>query len=112
MEKILVADDDADCCEIMQTVLEQGGVYKVDTAQYGNDVLKLLTKENYLLLICDLSVIEESNLVIEIRCRKFQLPILVISGSGPKEIPMTQGFLQKPIRMKSLQETIAKLICR
>ena len=124
--KILVVDDEEDIVEYLKTVLEDNG-YVAEGALRADEALAKISGWNPDLLLLDIMMPRHSGLSLYEEIRKnsatSRLPILIISGyARPEEfekiesgllrdsgVPPPDGYLEKPISVITLLETIRSL---
>lgn len=112
--KILVVDDEEDICEILKYNLEKAG-YKVTTVLSAEDVLSIMQREQFDLLMLDIMLGGISGLKLAQLLRedyKNNIPIIFISALDT-EIDILKGFklggddyISKPF---SVNEVIARV---
>jgi CheY-like chemotaxis protein len=117
MQRILIADDDPEICELLGQVLRDAG-YAVETAPDGRTALERTAASPPDLLITDLLMpgLTGWSLFARVRRRAPTLPIIVMSGSamgrrrrqGSREDRAV--FLRKPIDLDQLLATVADLL--
>lgn len=117
---ILLVEDDADCREVLNEVLEQEG-YRVITASSGAEARSVLSHIRPALVFLDIHLADEDGRNILRLIRESpplaQIPVFVISGSsdlgslatgkGPDRI---EGFFEKPIHLPRLLDTVASVV--
>ena len=87
MGNILVADDDKTCRDSIQKVLEEEG-HTVQTARDVDSALKTLATRHFDLVVCDYRMpgITGIELLIELKARQSQVPVLMISACADVNI--------------------------
>ena len=114
---ILVVDDELSMRELLEFMLKREG-YKVTTAEGGRSALRLLEKEDFNLLLCDIRLGDISGLDV-LRAAKNRNPnivVIMISAFATTENAveaMNNGaydYLPKPFDTDELKETIAKAL--
>lgn len=117
---ILLVEDDADCREVLHEVLEQEG-YRVMSAASGAEARSVLTNIRPALIFLDIHLQDEDGRSILRFIRETptltDIPVFVISGAsdlgsltsghGPDRI---EGFLEKPIQLPRLLDTVASVV--
>jgi CheY-like chemotaxis protein len=100
---ILVVDDDADCRESLQLVLEDAG-YAVAIAGDGREALQALEsgpRPAAILLDLMMPVMDGKEFLAEIKRRPAfaAIPVIIVSAWGRKAegVEAAQGFLEKPV---------------
>jgi CheY-like chemotaxis protein len=126
--RVLVVDDEEDIVEYLKTVLEDNG-YQAEGALRAEEALEKVALWRPDLVLLDIMIPEHSGLSLYESIRKdaatSSLPILIISGYarpdefrkiedrllGAAGIPPPDGYLEKPVAVKSLLEAIRRLEC-
>jgi CheY-like chemotaxis protein len=105
---ILVVDDDADCRESLQQVLEDAG-YAVAIAGDGREALQALesgTRPAAILLDLMMPVMDGREFLAEIKRRPAfaAIPVIVVSAWGRQVqgVEAAQDFLEKPVDLEPL----------
>jgi DNA-binding NtrC family response regulator len=114
--KLLVVDDEGIVLESCRRVLEMEG-YEVSLAKSADEALALLDKEEFSLLLMDLKMPVHDGIYLmrELKQRKKDIPIIVMSGYSTqetiKEADMMGAnlFLPKPFTPDELLEAISNL---
>ena len=117
MEKILLADDDADVQEIAKVILTKEG-YEAIIAKDGNEALDLAKANNPDLIILDYLMPGLDGLEV---CRALKkeealknIPVLIITAhAGEKERSLDAGavdFLTKPVEKADLLHRIKSVL--
>ena len=117
MEKILLADDDADIQEIAKVILTKEG-YEAIIAKDGNEALELAKANNPDLIILDYLMPGLDGLEV---CRALKkeealknIPVLIITAhAGEKERSLDAGavdFLTKPVEKADLLHRIKSVL--
>ncbi len=118
MSKILIIDDDMSMHELYHETLSQSGHELVD-AYNGKEGLGMIETEDPDLIILDMTMPEMNgrSTLIEIKKRKKNLPILVISGkSGMQQDPeiemntQVRNFIVKPPDVLELLTAVEKIL--
>ncbi|MBN2206852.1 MAG: sigma-54-dependent Fis family transcriptional regulator [Candidatus Aminicenantes bacterium] len=112
-DKILVIDDESNIRSSLQGILEDEG-YAVQTAESGEDGLRLLEKQNFDLLLLDVWLPEMSGLDVLKRVKPGEeSPLVVmISGHGTIETAVqatklgAYDFLEKPLSLEKVVVTV------
>lgn len=116
--KILCVDDSNDIAGMLKDVLEAHGHY-VYSCNNGLDALSLIKKENFNLILLDLSMPGFSGTdVIESLAKTDFMPDLNIVILSAEDLAKSQiiefeqkgvkGFMQKPVRIDEILELIKK----
>ena len=125
--KILVIDDEADVLRYLSLVLEDNG-YIALTADNVDDGLRILDEHRPDLVCLDLMMPRQSGIafyrILRNQPNTAQTPVIMISGmSDPKQfdfhqlvpeagVSQPEAYLDKPIKVPLLLETVQKLIER
>ena len=111
--RVLVVDDDADARGVTQQVLERHG-YDVIAVESGADALAFLARERPALVLLDLRMEDMDGYevlgMIEWNPALRDLPILVLSGQPPSQMPPSVPVLRKPVRLDDLLAKVRELI--
>lgn len=115
--KILVVDDELLLRRALGRLISAMG-FDVTTASQGQEALDLLAAGSFDLLITDvhMPVMDGLDLIRHARTRWPALPIIVISGGGPKDVidepaeVNADAILAKPIRGVDLEAAIRALL--
>lgn len=114
-QRILVADDDSSVRDALKKVLEEAD-YEVISAVDGEDAERKFTSEPIDLLLLDLNLPKQNgwNVFGLINSQNPLLPIVIISGLKEQAdsdlIPGVSAFLEKPIDVPLLLQTIEGLL--
>jgi signal transduction histidine kinase/ActR/RegA family two-component response regulator len=111
--RVLLVDDDHDCLEVTQAVLEAEGL-TVATAPSGADALRRLHAQPYDLLLCDVGMPEMSGWQVaqEARAQWPAMPIFMVTGWGTElasassRPTIVDGVLAKPLDVGELRSAI------
>ena len=115
--RILVCDDEADICAVLQAMLEKEG-YDADIALSAKEARECLSREHYDGMTLDLSMPEKDGLTFirELRqeSRTRDLPIVVVSAFSDDGQHILSGeavgvvdWLAKPIDVRKLRDALA-----
>jgi len=112
-DKILVIDDESNIRSSLQGILEDEG-FGVQTAETGEDGLRLLEKQNFDLLLLDVWLPEMSGIEVLKRAKQSEdnPPVVMISGHGTIETAVQAtklgafDFLEKPLSLEKVIVTI------
>jgi DNA-binding response OmpR family regulator len=115
--RILLVDDDPRLLELHTGVLISSG-YKVDTAVNGADAWKALNSISYDLLITDnrMPRVTGLELIKKLRSEEMTLPVILASGTVPKEELKQHPSLQldatlpKPFPVAELLDMVEKVL--
>jgi DNA-binding NtrC family response regulator len=110
---LLLVDDDPTVLALLKTVLMHEG-YRVIAVASPILALELATRESFNMLITDLQMpeIDGFTLATHLTRNRVALPVLVISGAGSNEVPMSEiaerhwNFMSKPIDRERLLRII------
>ena len=117
MARILVADDDQTCRDSIQTTLQREG-HLVEGAPDVDSALAAIEEHPFDLVVCDYRMPGKTglDLLIELRRRHSDVPVLMISGYADAETKAAARewgaleLLQKPVRRRQLIETAAQFV--
>ena len=123
-KKILVVDDEADCRDILQSILEDKG-FQVITASGGHEAVEKADSERPDLVLLDVvmeSYAAGSNVVTRLRESRYtrNIPIILVTAlelsntdadTPDGEKPMqAQDYIMKPIDPERLLQSVENLI--
>lgn len=111
---ILVADDEEDLrWSLSKSLQRRGSPYHVTCVSDGNSALAELQERNYDLVVSDLRMpgVSGLELIREIRSRKPQVPIIVMTAYGSEEVQREAQrhnalYIEKPFDIGHLRELI------
>jgi DNA-binding NtrC family response regulator len=111
--KVLLVDDEVDFLEAMAERLKTRGL-KVSTATSGEDAITHVDKEEYDLIILDLSMpgIDGLETLKRIKTRQPDAEIIILTGQGSIRTSIeamklgAEDFLQKPVDISELMDKI------
>jgi CheY-like chemotaxis protein len=85
MARILVAEDDLQVGDTVQTMLRSGG-YEVVLARNGDEAIRIFGKQKFDLVLCDVHMPGKDGLEVteEIRRSSPDIPIVSMTGSYPR----------------------------
>ena len=117
MACILFVDDDLDTLRLMNTAVVMFGHHAL-TATSGQEGIRMAAEEAPDLIMMDMLLYDLDGISI-IRCLKSNpmlasIPIVMVSASGETDLAEkaraagAKGYLQKPVDLRKLQETIQK----
>jgi DNA-binding NtrC family response regulator len=117
MGSILVADDDENCRDSIQKVLEREG-HLVRTAGNVDAALDALEAKTFDLVVCDYRMPGKTgmDLLVELRQKGSRIPVLMISAfadCAAEALFRELGglaVLKKPVRRQELIEQTAKVV--
>ncbi len=115
-KRILICDDEEPIRMLLAETLQDH--YDVTTAVGGHEALKLITKENYDLLIIDIKMPGTHGLeaIERIRERNKEIPIIICSAYRLMEDDIVvktsdvEAFITKPVDIKQLRMKVAEII--
>lgn len=119
MQKILIAEDDSELCQLFSHVLTKSG-YEITGVQNGVEALDALHREYYDLLISDIMmpVMDGYTLVHKLRESGQNIPVMMITAKGNFD-DMEQGFLSgtddymvKPVNINEMVLRVSALLRR
>ena len=119
MEKILIAEDDADLLKLFQTVLKKEG-YEVIPVEDGLQAMRYLNREYVDMIISDIMMpnMDGYELIRALRAAGQKTPILLITAKeGFDDMRMgfslgTDDYMVKPVNMNELVLRVQALIRR
>lgn len=115
--KILVVDDDAMITELLSAKLTEIG-HEVENANDGWKALKMLSNNQYDLLITDLMMPEVSGVTLLSLLSSYvfgKMPVIIISSLDQSTVVLSgmglsaEDYFTKPINMELLLQRIDKL---
>jgi DNA-binding NtrC family response regulator len=117
-QKILVVDDELDMLMLLRMIIEDNTDYEVETTNNPSEGLKLLSDNDYDLVISDLKMpgMDGIELFGEMREIKSDIPVIIITayGSlGTADEAIKKGvsdFITKPFRKDSILFTINRVL--
>ena len=117
MGNILVADDDKNCRDSIQKVLERAG-HTVQAAGDVDSALEALSMYHFDLVVCDYRMPGKTgiDLLLELKHTRTSVPVLMVSAYADAKIEnaMLQlgavELMKKPIRRKELIDRTAKAV--
>lgn len=120
MAKILVVDDDPSMIAIIVSMLEMAG-HKVASCSGGEMVLGLMARETFELILTDIYMpqMTGADLILKVRERLPDLPIIAMSGSAEEDPQAALAFaallgataiLQKPFRAQDLFKLVEDVL--
>ncbi|MBU7584007.1 MAG: response regulator [Nostoc sp. TH1S01] len=117
-KRILVCDDCAATCLLLQTIIEING-YQVSTVSSGEGVLAELERQVFDLLVLDVTMSGIDGYEVAYRIQQNPnlkcLPILLLSGYEEETVrekcrARIAGIIRKPIDMNGLIEAVEKAL--
>jgi len=117
MGNILVADDDKNCRDSIQKVLERAG-HTVRAAGTVDSALEALAMNHFDLVVCDYRMPEKTgiDLLLELKHIRRSVPVLMFSACADAKIENAMlelgavELMKKPIRRKELIDRTAKAV--
>ena len=117
-QKILVIDDELDMLMLLRMIIEDNTDYEVETTNNPSEALKMVTENDYDLVITDLKMpgMDGLELCDEVREIKPDLPLIMITAYGSLETAdeaMKKGvadFITKPFRKDSILFTMNRVL--
>jgi two-component system chemotaxis response regulator CheY len=112
--RVLIVDDYATMRRIINNMLQQFGIAKVDHAQNGAEALQKLASSSYDLVLCDwcMETMSGEDFLRAARTSYPGTPVIIVSAHGSQPI-MDQAralgaksFLQKPFPVASLRSAV------
>jgi two-component system chemotaxis response regulator CheY len=113
MPRILIVDDEESIRSLLQDILGSNG-YEVDGVGSAHEAFAKLAEKSYDLVMMDenMPLMTGSQAVIYLRSHpKFRsLPILMCTSRLPDKNIGVNGYIDKPIDLKNLLETVGKIL--
>lgn len=109
-KKVLIIDDEEQLCKAIKKALEAEGIYEVSMAHTAMDGVEMAERERPDVILLDVDLGKDSGLSITELGKMFNM--IIISGkiTLSKDLVRQQlhayGFMEKPLDMKLLHETI------
>lgn len=113
MQHVLVVDDEADLCRLVQAALERGG-YRVSIALSGKEALPLLEEPQPDLLIADAVLPGMSGVELAELAAARQIPVLLTTENEAAALALRDAgwaLLRKPFRPATLLLDVAAALC-
>ena len=118
VERILVIDDELDMLMLLRMIIEDNTPYVVETTNNPSEGLKMVTEENYDLLITDLKMPGMDGLEVfeELREVSPDIPVIIITAYGSPEAAdeaLNKGvseFITKPFRKDTILFTMNRVL--
>ena len=116
--RILLADDEVDILNIYTELLEGNG-HEVEAASNGKDVLELLAKSEFDMLILDLYMpqMDGFEAIKKLRQEGYDVPVIVMTGHFPDEEVERRlvgldvsTSLRKPVMISTLLNAVNRAI--
>lgn len=115
--RILVVDDEASIQKMLKEFLTEQD-YDVSTAASGNQALKMMTKESFSLVLCDIQMpdLDGIQTLSKIKKTNKRLPVIMMSSLNSQErIKETVGkgataFIIKPLNLLKTKELIHQVL--
>jgi DNA-binding NtrC family response regulator len=104
MSKILIVDDEAAIRSALKEVLEYEG-FTISEAPDGETALKMVLKESFDLIFCDIKMpkLDGLDFLSELKKEEIQVPVVMITGHGTIDTAVeaikrgAYDFIQKPL---------------
>ena len=104
MSKILIVDDEAAIRSALKEVLEYEG-FSISEAPDGETALKMVLKESFDLIFCDIKMpkLDGLDFLSELKKEDIQVPVVMITGHGTIDTAVeaikrvAYDFIQKPL---------------
>jgi len=115
---ILIVDDEENIIESLDGILTDEG-YSVDTTESGDDALDMLQEKSYDLVLLDIWLPGRKDglqTLREIRKRKLEVDVIMISGHGNIDTAVratklgAHNFIEKPLSLDHVLETISSVL--
>jgi DNA-binding response OmpR family regulator len=110
VQHVLVVDDEADICRLVQAALERGGAYRVTIALSGTEALPLLEEPQPDLLIADVVLPGMSGIELAEVAVARRIPVLLATDNADTVRALRNGgwaLLRKPFRPATLPQDVA-----
>ena len=112
-EKILIADDDYHCRDLIKLALSKDG-FELDLAENGSEAIDLIKKSSYDLVLCDLMMpkVDGMGVLEAYKNRNGEGNFVLITAHGTIEKAVeaikegAYDFLVKPVNLKQLGITV------
>ena len=116
--KVLVVDDEAVICELFAAMLSQYGYYQVVTTTDGHQVMDILRREPFDVVLMDMRMpaITGSDLLRQITQAFEELPVIIVTGHGTIAAAVASmqagaaDFVTKPVPAAVLHIRIQKAL--
>ena len=116
MASVLIVDDDKTIREMLFELLSEE--HQCQSAKTAEEALSLLEKENFDVLLTDISMPGLSGLeLLEIMRQRYpRTPVIIISGAGDLDRAQTLiergafAHLLKPFRLELVEESVRKAV--
>jgi DNA-binding response OmpR family regulator len=115
-KSVLIVDDTPVIREFLKEFFDDAG-FDTDTAENGQDGLKMALKKNYSLILSDvhMPVMSGMDLVVGLRSSKPDIPIIMMDSLPSKLARLAaesgaQGCLSKPFDLDELRTMVERLI--
>jgi two-component system cell cycle response regulator len=116
--KVLVVDDEEDICTLFADMLAQYGCYQVVTTTNGLQVMDLLRREPFDVVLMDMRMpaMTGSDLLQQIKHAFEELPVIIVTGHGTIEAAVESmqagaaDFLSKPVPAVELHFRIQRVL--
>ncbi len=107
--RVLVVDDESSIREAIRTTLEYEG-YEVDEAKTGQDALEMVSHDSWDVMLLDIKmpVMDGLEVLENLRSRKLQTPVIMVSGHADIQTAVEAtrlgafDFLEKPLNRDRL----------
>ena len=116
---ILIADDNADLCQMIKTMLITNGFKNVDTVLSLSEAEKLINNNNYSLIILDVNFPYDDGFSFYKRLsQSFDIPVIFLSARDKNEDRLkglglgADDYMVKPIDMSELLMRVRALLRR
>ncbi len=113
MPKILIIDDEAAIRKALKEIFEYEQ-YEVSEAEDGPTALKMVDKENFDLIFCDIKMPRMDGIEVleKLKEKGIEAPVVIITGHGTVEIAVdalkkgAYDFIQKPLDLNRILVTM------
>jgi two-component system, NtrC family, response regulator HydG len=115
--KVLIADDDLDLCEVLKAGLEPRG-FRVETCQSAESALAWIDREDFSTLLVDIHMEGANGLELcrDVVAKRPNLPVIVVTGFGTLEHAVgairagAYDFITKPVSTDALVLTLDRAV--
>ena len=117
-EKILIIDDEPDMLVLLRMIIEGNTAYEVETTNNPSEGLKMITQDDYNLVIVDLKMPGMDGIEVfeEIKEMAPDIPVIIITAYGSLEIAEearhkgVADFITKPFRKDTILFTMGRVL--
>ncbi len=119
-KKILVVDDNVDACNLTKMILEETGLYEVDTENQGPKTVETVRKFVPNLILLDIVMPDMGGPEVAVKLKEepelSKIPIVfltsLITSEEAKETPSIKGypFISKPVDIGDLLSKVKEFL--